>query len=63
MSEMVKCDSCGKIFYTDSREDKGVYIKLTADDPLYGFSSFHLCRKCYKEKLSFLRDESEFEED
>ena len=54
MSSMVKCDECGKLMYTDSREEKGAYVKMTADDPLCGFSSFHLCRKCYSEKFPWL---------
>lgn len=54
MSKMIKCDQCGKLMYTDSREDKGAYIHLTADDPLYGFSNFDLCRKCYTEKFPWL---------
>ena len=56
---MIKCDQCGKLMYTDSREDKGAYIHLTADDPLYGFSNFDLCRKCYTEKFPWLSGEDE----
>lgn len=57
MSKMIQCDQCKKTMYTDAREDKGAYVSMTADDPLYGFSSFHLCRKCYVEKFPCLVDE------
>lgn len=61
MSKMVKCDECGKLMYTDSREEKGAYVSLTSDDPLCGFSSFHLCRKCYSEKFPWLCEQEEEE--
>ena len=51
MSNMVKCDECGKLMYTDSREEKGAYVKMFASDPLYGLMSFHLCRQCYAKKF------------
>ena len=54
MSKMIQCDQCKKTMYTDAREDKGAYVSMTADDPIYGFSSFHLCRKCYVEKFPWL---------
>jgi hypothetical protein len=57
MSAMIQCDECKKMMYTDSREDKGAYIKMTADDTLYGFSTFHLCRKCFSEKFPWLVEE------
>lgn len=57
MSEMIKCDQCGKFMYTDSREERGAYIRLKADDPLYGISWFDLCRKCYAEKFPWLVEE------
>lgn len=59
MSKMIQCDQCKKLMYTDSREDKGVYISLTADDPLFGYSTFHLCRKCYSDKFPWLVDEED----
>lgn len=43
--------------YTDSREDKGAYIHLTVDDPLYGLRNIDLCRECYKEKFPWLSGE------
>ena len=43
MSEMIKCDRCGKYMYSDSRSDKGDYHHIRID----GASSYHLCRKCY----------------
>lgn len=54
MSTMVKCDKCEKLMYTDGREDKGAFIKMTADDPLYGYSIFHLCRKCFDREFPWL---------
>lgn len=57
MSQMIQCDECKKLMYTDSREDKGAYIKMTADDPMFGFSTFHLCRKCYVKKFPWLVEE------
>ena len=61
MSTMVKCDKCEKLMYTDSREDKGAYIKMTADDPLYGYSTFHLCRKCFDKEFPWLIEAEEGE--
>lgn len=61
MSEMVKCDECGKLMYTDSREDKGAYVIMTANDPLYGYSTFHLCRKCFAKSFPWLNEEQEAE--
>lgn len=57
MSAMIQCDNCKKLMYTDSREDKGAYVKLTSDDPLFGFSTFHLCRKCFSQKFPWLVEE------
>ena len=57
MSAMVQCDKCKKMMYTDSREEKGAYVKMTADDPRYGYSTFHLCRKCFNFMFPFLIDE------
>lgn len=59
MSLMVLCDKCGKLMYTDSREKKGAYIKMTADDPLFGYSTFQLCRKCFSAEFPFLVKEEE----
>lgn len=61
MSIMVKCDNCGKLMYTDCREDKGAYIKMTSDDPLYGYSTFQLCRKCFNKNFPWLVDTEEAE--
>lgn len=63
MSNMVKCDECGKLMYTDSREEKGAYVKMTADDPLYGFMRFHLCRQCYANKFPQMVSPEEEEND
>lgn len=59
MSKMIQCDECKKVMYTDSREDKGAYVSMTADDPLYGYSLFHLCRKCFDKKFPWLIDTKE----
>lgn len=59
MSVMIQCDECKKLMYTDSREDKGAYVKMTADDPLYGYSTFQLCRKCFDSKFLWLTDKEE----
>ena len=53
MSKMIQCDECKKMMYIDSREDKGAFVSMTADDPLYGYSSFHLCRKCFDKKFPY----------
>ena len=59
MSMMIQCDECKKLMYTDSREDKGAYVKMTADDPLHGYSTFQLCRKCFDNIFPWLTDEEE----
>ena len=46
MSDMIKCDRCGRMMYTDSRSPKGAYWKITADG-ITGFHVMHLCRNCY----------------
>ena len=63
MSDMVQCDSCKKMFYTDSRTEKGAYVLVKIDDPLYGYSCVHLCRKCYRTKFPFMLEEWEGVED
>ena len=57
MSKMIQCDECKKLFYMDSRSEKDAYVKMTAEDPLYGCSAFHLCRKCFDEKFPWLSAE------
>ena len=61
MSQMIQCDECKKMMYTDSREEKGAYVLMTAEDPLYGFSRFHLCRKCFVSKFPWLVEAEEAE--
>ena len=61
MSMMVLCDKCKKVIYADSREKKGAFVKMTADDPLYGYSTFHLCRKCFDSEFPWLIDTKENE--
>ena len=59
MSNMIRCDECGKMMFTDSREEKDAYVPMTAEDPLYGFSRFHLCRKCFDRKFPWLVEAKE----
>lgn len=59
MSTMVKCDKCGKLMFPDSRGDKGAFIKMFADDPFYGYSTFHLCRKCFDREFPWLIEAEE----
>lgn len=61
MSVMIQCDKCKKLMYTDSREEKGAFVKMTADDPLYGYSTFQLCRKCFNSNFPWLVDAEEDE--
>ena len=48
MSDMIKCDSCGKIMYADSRSEKGAYHELMIDRQ----SWFHVCKCCYDNLLN-----------
>ena len=59
MSLMVKCDKCQKLMYTDSREDKGTYVSMTAADPIYGHSTFHLCRECFGRMFPWLVEQED----
>ena len=59
MSLMVKCDKCRKLMYTDDREDKGAYVSMTADDPIYGHSTFHLCRECFNRLFPWLVEQED----
>lgn len=59
MSDMVQCDSCKQMFYTDSRTEKGAYVLIMIDDPLHGYSRVHFCRKCYGTKFPFMLEEGE----
>jgi hypothetical protein len=56
---MIQCDECKKLMYTDSNEKKGAYIEMSATDPLVGYLTFHLCRKCYSDKFPWLVDEED----
>ena len=51
---MIQCDECKKLMYEDSREEKGAYVCVKVDDPVWGFSRFHLCRKCFQDKFPWL---------
>lgn len=44
MSRMIKCDSCGKVMYEDSRTEKSGYHCLIVDNEDF----YHLCRDCYQ---------------
>ena len=55
MSDMIKCDRCNRLMYTDSRSPKGAYWKVTADG-INGYSTMHLCRNCYLDFYKFLND-------
>lgn len=61
MSLMVKCDKCGKLISLDSRADKGAFIKMMAEDPIYGYSTFHLCRGCFCSEFPMLIEAKEGE--
>jgi hypothetical protein len=50
MSNIIKCDSCGKLMYSDSRSDKGDYHEIWIDHS----NGYHLCRDCFDKK--FMRD-------
>ena len=63
MSEMIKCDSCGRLDYTDSRSETE-YWKMTSDGR-DGYSTFHLCAPCYKRLLKQILNwtDEDFEND
>jgi len=55
MSSMIQCDKCKKTMYTDSRSDKDVYASL-ASNYIDGYSSYHLCKICFRQFLTeFMR--------
>ena len=43
MSNMIKCDGCGKLMYADSRSEKGAYYEFWIDQ----YARYHLCHECY----------------
>ena len=55
MSDMIKCDRCRRMMYTDCRSPKGAYWKITADG-ITGYHTMHLCRNCYLEFWKFLKN-------
>ena len=59
MSKMIQCDECKKTMFTDSREEKGAYISVSVEDPLFGYSALHLCRKCFEKKFPWLMEDNE----
>ena len=44
MSNMIQCDGCKKMMYTDSRSEKGDYREMWIDRS----DQYHLCRECYR---------------
>ncbi len=65
MSEMIRCDKCKKLMYTDCRSDKDAYCKLNVTY-VDGYSTFHLCKACYRQFLTeFMRIKTpeEFDEE
>jgi len=55
MSNMIRCDKCMKVMYSDSRSDKDAYcsVSITYVD---GLSFFHLCKDCHRQFYTeFLR--------
>ena len=46
MANMIRCDGCKKLFYDDSRTEKGSYVSVSITD-VCGHSSYHLCRICF----------------
>lgn len=55
MSEMIRCDKCKKLMYTDSRSDKDAYCKINITY-VDGYSTIHLCKACHRQLLTeFLR--------
>ena len=56
MSEMIRCDKCKKLMYTDSRSNKGAYCKIGINYT-DGYTSLHLCKSCYKQFCTeFIKD-------
>lgn len=47
MSDMIECDSCKKKMYKDYRSGKGAYFDIWVNLE----NRYHLCRKCFKERL------------
>ena len=55
MSEMIKCDKCHAIFYSDSRGEHDDYCTLKIDYT-DGLSFYHLCKTCHRQLLTeFMR--------
>ena len=43
MSNMIKCDGCDALMYTDSRSERDAYHEFWIDRSY----SYHLCKSCY----------------
>lgn len=55
MSEMIRCDKCKKMMFTDSRSPKGSYAKFS-EEYLGGYSTFHMCKVCLRQfETEFMR--------
>ena len=56
MSEMIQCDKCKKLAYTDSRSEKDAMCHMKIDY-VDGLSTLHLCKSCYRQFCTeFVRD-------
>lgn len=45
MASMIRCDGCEKLFYSDSRTEKGAYHLVSID---HGSGPMlHVCNNCY----------------
>ena len=56
MSNMVQCDKCHEVMYSDNRSEKDAYavVKIEYVD---GYSHFHLCKSCYRQlRVEFMRN-------
>lgn len=48
MSQMIQCDGCKRLMYSDSRSEKGDYCEVWVDRYTDSASQYHLCRDCHK---------------
>lgn len=65
MSEMIRCDKCKKLEYTDSRSDKDAMCEIRISY-INGQSCLNLCKNCLRQFYTeFIRDMTpeEFDEE
>ena len=56
VSNMIKCDKCHKMMYSDSRSERGSFCEMQINYT-DGLSVFHLCKACHRQLLTeFMRD-------